>query len=291
MGAALRSGADDPFGKVKGLISDMIAKLESQMDAEATEKAYCDKELGETNAKKDAKTAEISKLTAAIDQAVAKSAQLKEEVAAAQDSLAKLAAAQADMDKLRQEQNADYKKNKADMQQGIEGVKLALQTLREYYAADGKAHEAAAGAGASIIGLLEVCESDFTKSLSEIESAEADAAAEYDATSKANQIEKAAREQDVKYKSKESASLDKAAQDATADRSGVQEELDAVLDYLKTLEKRCIAVPETYAERKRRREAELAGLREALSILGGESLLQKAATRTLRGASLHRSLA
>merc|ERR1711972_94329 len=145
--------------------------------------------------------------------------------------------------------------------------------------------EAASGAGASIVGLLEVCESDFTKSLSEIESAEADAAAAYDETSKANQIEKAAREQDVKYKSKESASLDKAAQDATADRTGVQEELDAVLDYLKTLEKRCIAAPETYAERKRRREAELAGLREALSILGGEALLQKDSKRTLRGAS------
>merc|ERR1719454_1178679 len=50
----------DIFGKIKGLITDMIEKLE----ADATKKAYCDKELAETNQKKDDKTAEIEKLTA-----------------------------------------------------------------------------------------------------------------------------------------------------------------------------------------------------------------------------------
>ena len=36
-----RDGAD-PFAKVKGLISDMITKLEKEAEAEATEKAYCE---------------------------------------------------------------------------------------------------------------------------------------------------------------------------------------------------------------------------------------------------------
>merc|ERR1711879_902824 len=39
------SNGDDPFVKVKGLIMDMISKLEAEADAEATEKAYCDEQL------------------------------------------------------------------------------------------------------------------------------------------------------------------------------------------------------------------------------------------------------
>merc|ERR1711972_732102 len=135
-------------------------------------------------------------------------------------------------DKIRQEQNADFVKNKADLEQGIAGVKQALKILREYYASDGKAHAAAEGAGASIIGLLEVCESDFTKGLAETISAEENAGSEYTATTKANDIEKTARQQDATYKTSEASRLDKAVSDATADREGVQSELDAVLQYL-----------------------------------------------------------
>jgi hypothetical protein len=273
MASAMRFGAD-PFEKVKGLISDMIGRLEDEAAADATEKAYCDKELSETNEKKDDKDAEIEKLTTSIDQMSAKSAQLKEQVAALQNALAEIAASQAEMDKLRQEEHAAYTSNKADMEQGVEGVKVALKVLRDYYAKDDTSHEAAEGAGAGIIGLLEVCESDFSKDLAEIVSTEETAASSYERASKENEVETAAKTQDVKYKSQESTSLDKKVAEATSDRSGVQEELDAVLEYLDKLKERCVAKAETYADRKAARDAEIAGLKEALTILEGQSLLQ-----------------
>merc|ERR1719422_1778981 len=110
------------------------------------------------------------------------------------------------------------------------------------------------------------------------------AATTYESESKENEIEKATKEQDVKYKTKESGELDAAVAEATSDRSGVEAELEPVLKYLATLKDRCIAEAETYADRKARREAELAGLKEALQILEGQAvLLQRQSARSLRG--------
>merc|ERR1719414_1100708 len=109
---------------------------------------------------------------------------------------------------MRTQEHKDYVKNKADMQQGLEGVKLALKVLREYYEQD-KAHAASEGGGASVIGLLEVVESDFTKGLAEMKATEDAAKATYDAETKENEIEKTTKEQDVAYKTKEATGLDK----------------------------------------------------------------------------------
>merc|ERR1719377_395836 len=167
------------------------------------------------------------------------------------------------------------------MKKGIDGVQKALQVLKDYYAKADKAHGSADGAGSGIIGLLEVCESDFTKGLAEMTSVEETAVNEYDRESKENAITKATKEQDAKYKTKEAKGLDKATAEATADRSGVQEELDAVNEYYAGIKERCIAKPESYADRVKRREAEIAGLKEALSILEGEAvLLQRTSKHT-----------
>merc|ERR1719174_1307345 len=170
------------------------------------------------------------------------------------------------------------------MKMGIDGVKKALNVLREYYAKADKAHGEAEGAGSSIIGLLEVCESDFTKGLTEMTAEEQSAAADYKTYSKQDQIDRAAKEQDVKYKTKEAAGLDKNVSELSTDLAGVSDELAAVVSALDKLKDMCVAKAEPYAERKARRESEIAGLKEALQILEGEAvLLQKTSKHTLRG--------
>merc|ERR1719324_1532374 len=182
-----RAGAD-PFAKVKGLITDMIATLEKDAKAEATQKAYCDKETSETKQKKLEKEHEIEKLSTKIDSMTAKSAKLKEEVAELQKELAGLASSQAEMDKIRSEEKAIYDKNSAEMSAGIEAVKKALGVLRDYYAQEGKGHNAAGGASNGIVSMLEVVESDFTKGLAEMETAESNAVAEYEKVSYMNKV-------------------------------------------------------------------------------------------------------
>lgn len=273
----------DIFAKVKALIRDMVSKLESDAQADATEKAFCDKELAETNLKKDDKTAEIEKLGAKIDKQKSQSAQLKEQIATLQAELAQLTRSQAEMDKIRAEEKAVFEKASSETEQALEGVKTALKVLNEYYSKADKAHNAAGGASSGIIGLLEVCESDFSKSLTEMTAAEESAVSDYESETKENEITKVTKEQDVKYKTKESNGLDKSVAEFSSDKSGVETELSAVMEYLRQVEGRCIAKAETFEERTARRTAEIAGLKEALTVLENETaFLQKRSLRAVR---------
>merc|ERR1712046_555440 len=126
------------------------------------------------------------------------------------------------------------------------------------------------GHGEAILDLLEVVETDFTRSLAQAQTDEDSAQSEYESTSHMNKVDKMQKEMDVKYKSKEVVSLEKTIAELTSDLAGTRSEYMAVLDYWKTLTDACVAKPESYEERTRRREAEIAGLKEALRILTEE---------------------
>merc|ERR1719428_1907876 len=128
-----RRNGEDPFVKVKGLIKDMIEKLESEAEAAATEKAYCDEQIAKTEAKKSELEDDIAKLTSKIDSKSATSAKLKEEVKELQGELAALAKEQAEMNEIRAEQKATYESAKADLELGLKGIGKALSVLRKYF--------------------------------------------------------------------------------------------------------------------------------------------------------------
>jgi len=283
-----KDGAD-PFAKIKGLISDMITKLTKEAESEATEKAYCDEQLAKTEAKKAELDATIAKLTNKIDRAASRSASLKEEVVQLEADLAALAKQQAEMDSIRAEEKGNYNVAKSDLSQGLGGVRKALSVLRDYYGgaaamiqddkfgsfmqqpAAPQQHAAASGAGGSIINILEVCESDFATNLAKEESEESDSAESYEKTTQENKVTKATKSQDAKYKTKEAAGLDKEISELSSDRDTSNSELSAVMDYYGKIKERCVAKPESYESRKARREAEIEGLKEALSILENEA--------------------
>merc|ERR1712226_703569 len=120
----------------------------------------------------------------------------------------------------RQEQRAAFAQAKADLELGLQGVRQALTILRGYYGGSAALvqqpqpakpllHTPATGAGNSIIGILEVVESDFAKNLAEETTEEDDAEAEYQRTTQANKVAKTTKDQDVKYKTQEFTGLDK----------------------------------------------------------------------------------
>merc|ERR1712238_597984 len=123
------------------------------------------------------------------------------------------------MDKIRQESHADYETAKADLELGLNGVRQAVVTLRNYYGgaaamlqddskfgafleqpAAPETFSKAQGGGESIINILEVCESDFASNLAK---EEAEAASEYEKVTQENAITKTTKDQSVKYKTQE----------------------------------------------------------------------------------------
>jgi len=75
----------------------------------------------------------------------------------------------------------------------------------------------------------------------------------------------------LKYSSKAVARTEKALAELADDTDAEQSELDATLEYLTKVNKRCVAKPETYASRKAKRDSEIDGLKNALKILQEET--------------------
>mmetsp|Transcript_86512 Transcript_86512/g.157877 ORF Transcript_86512/g.157877 Transcript_86512/m.157877 type:complete len:692 (+) Transcript_86512:68-2143(+) len=287
-------GGQDPFAKVKGLISDLIAKLQAEAGAEASEKAFCDEEQAKTATKKSELDSELASLTSKIDTASAKSASLKGQVKALQADLAEMESSQAEATKIRQETNAAYVTAKKDLELGLTGVRQAISVLTEYYSSASFLQQPSApvsyskseGAGKSILDILDQVESDFAKNLATEEAEEADAAAAYEKGTQEYEISKATKTQDVKYLTQEYIGVDKTITELSSDKEGTSTELSAVLEYGAKLVERCVTKPETYESRKARREAEIAGLKQALEILETETAFMQRGKRGHRASFL-----
>merc|ERR1719305_1185799 len=124
----------DPFAKVKGMIQEMIEKLVKEAQEEAEHKAFCDKEMAETEAKKADKEEEVDDLNTKIDRAAAKIAKLKETISLLETELGKISEEQKVADETRQNEKDAWGAAKSDFEQGLEGVQMALEVLRDYYA-------------------------------------------------------------------------------------------------------------------------------------------------------------
>merc|ERR1719321_788160 len=125
--------------------------------------------------------------------------------------------------------------------------------------------------GSSIISVLEVAESDFTRLLAETETAEDAAASAYESQTKENEVSRATKEADAKAKDSEIKSLTVQLGHHKEDHASTSEELNAVNSYIDKLRPQCEEKAMSYAEKKAAREAEIAGLKEALEILEGTS--------------------
>merc|ERR1719224_79753 len=101
--------ASDPFVKIRGLIEDMIEKLLKEAQEEASQKAFCDEEMGKSKTSQAEKTATIEKLQTRIDGNSAKIAELEEAVKTLEAEIADIDKAQEEATKIRTTENVGNK--------------------------------------------------------------------------------------------------------------------------------------------------------------------------------------
>jgi len=293
------SAKSDPFGKIRGLVEGMIDKLEKQAAEEADSKAFCDEERSKSKAKQGDLTGKLDKNAARIQKAEAGKATLAEEIHQLEAEIAEIDAGQAEATQMRQDEHAEYLQASKDYKESADAVAKAIQQLSDYYnSASGTKHVEFEGlqtspsflqlrtatrmsnpkfggpstdVGTTIISMLEIAESDFTRLLAESEAEESSAEDEYNKLTQENKIGKTTKQGAAKGKSQEAKQLEVALDNYKDDRQTTSGELDAVLGYLDKLKPQCETKVMSYGEKKARREKELAGLEEAMTILSGSA--------------------
>jgi len=278
----------DPFAKVKGMIEDMISKLLQEAAEEASHKAFCDKEMGESKASMKSKSRKLDTVNARIEKSEATIQTLMGETASLNEEISETDKAMADATAIRTSEKASFEATAKDLSESQEACAAAIEVLRGYYESGSfflqmrsktraKARaaldmEESTGDGSAIIGLLEVAESDFSKLLAEAKAGEETAQEEFARMATDAKVLKATKSAEVKGKNTQVASIKATLMEYSSDKDGLSKELDAVMEYLDKLKPQCETKVPSYEERAARREKEITGLKEGLEILSGDGV-------------------
>jgi len=279
----------DPFKKIKKMIKDLITKLLEEANEEATQKGWCDTELGTNKQTRMEKTESVVVLHSEIDELEASISMLSEQITELSAAVAEIDAAVAKATEIREAEKAKNTETISDAQAAQEAVSQALAVLRDFYEKAGKAtalvqqqpeappvfdepYKGMGGESGGVIGMLEVINSDFARLEAETKAAEKSAQEEYDQFMTDSEVDKAQKTKDIEHQTKAKQDQSQSLTEKKADLEGTQKELAAALDYYEKLKPSCVDSGVSYEERVQRREEEIQSLKEALQILNGEDI-------------------
>jgi chromosome segregation ATPase len=285
------AGSEDPFAKIRQLIQELIERLMTQASMESNQKAWCDKSIGDAEQKRTYAAEKIAKLNGEMAELEALRDKLMEELETLATEIKDLKKAMKRAENQREEEKAENAATVEEAQSGLEAIEMAIDIMRKFYLTsekatvesfaqkqgpkedapetfgNGEAYKGAQSDSTGIIGMMEVMQSDFQRTISETEKAEADAEQAHlefmTETGKSLEAKETAETEKTGYKD-----------DAVDKLESAQEDLDSQTDVLQTtlselleLQPVCVDTAMTYEERVAAREDEIAALKKALCIL------------------------
>jgi len=272
---------EDHFVKVRGMIKDMIAKLEADAAAEGDQKAWCDSEMEKATSKRDENIGNTEMDLAAKTTAESKIAKETEEIQELMEEISEISKSLNEATELRNQEKAENTKALADATQGLEGTKKAMKILKDFYdnafiqlsTADGSGNSVHQpdyagnqGAAAGIIGQLDVIKSDFEASIESNKNNEQAAEDEYQAYKTESDGSVSEKEGAIKEKEATVTGEKVKLSDSKDDLKEHTELKEDALSELDKLKPACVSTGSDYEEKVARREQEIESLKNAYMI-------------------------
>jgi hypothetical protein len=269
------------------MIQDLIERLLDEAKKEATKQGFCDTQLGKAYQDRDFRLSDARKLAAEIGIGRAKNETLTADIAELNEVLPQLYQTLNETTELRAEEKEENLERIKTAKAGFSAVTEAIVILKTYYKQSAKAFlqraspvdEDTSGPGFSgaykgkldaskgIIGLLEVIKSDFDRTVRHTMAEEKQAQEEFVEFERVTKTDISGKEEALELKSEDQAKVHAAMMKDLADLKTTQGLLDDALKTVESLKPMCLDWGQLYAERKQKREEEIAALKQCLEIL------------------------
>merc|ERR1719420_997193 len=282
--------AEDPFGKIKTMIQELIERLLEQEADEATHKGYCDEEIAKTVKDRDYRLRDIDELNSRLEALNARTAKLTLTKGELEAAIEELTIDYANQTAARATESAEHASTVTETKEGLAAVKQAIDILSHFYGAAAKAftqqpsvddeapdagfdsnYTGAQGSSTGIVGMMEVIESDFERTIRDTLADEEQAKRDFIDFERVTLVSNATKHTALEATDKELAETALQISSDGEELATQQALFDTAVKTWEQLLPGCIADPGmSNSERVERREAEVAALKDAYCILSDQ---------------------
>merc|ERR1719171_1459372 len=272
---------NEKFGPVLKLLKDLIFRLEEEQNAETSQHEWCEKEKETSVVAKTERETSIHELKSHIEEKSTTIDTLKSEILFLEKEIKRVKKETEEAKKQRKAENKLFLDSKADHEEVINAIKLALEALGGQYGflqvsaqvnAAGRskaAHKAKAAQAPGQDNVFQDYSSGEAGAASAMEMLN-DLLERY-SKALAQFIEESQNTVNAKLAERRGL-LNELADDKVEIKTNMIE-LHEVSKYLNDLRPSCDDIRSTYEERKKRREAEIAALKEALEVISDPTMM------------------
>jgi hypothetical protein len=271
----------EAMAPVKDLLKKLISKLEDELSAEKSHQEWCETEKQSAKDAKEEREKNIAELNQEIASLTTTITQLGTEVDYCIAELARVHQETEAAAKLRKEEAAAYVKAKQDHDEVIAALDKAITALSRQYglvqvgarSSRGQHKKQSpfgsyqTGTGGSALEMLQDLESRYSQARTQLVQGEEKAKVAYADLIERNEQFRKDLTQTKLAKTSEKRQKTERLGNAKIELGANQRELAEVVQYRADLAPSCDDVRVTFEERKKRREAEIAALKETLAVL------------------------